>query len=308
MKRLAAVYAAVFAVGCSSSGDGGSSSSSSGGNAGASSSSSSSGGSSSSNAASSSGGGSSSVDCDVVPTPASSSGGSSSSAPPPQWGCVGRTCWATPATQTIDQLFVVKDFISGDVLTGMTVKGCPRTDETCANALVSGTSDAQGRVTLTLPMTPGLGFDGFLEVTGSTIVPTYYYLYPYLVAGGATYSLPIIAPNTQGIFALALGTQVDPTKGHLGLSFRDCAGNQAPGVQFTSNLSDAGTIRNYIISRFPSATATATDADGVGGFVNVPPGTATITANLTGQTQVMATANAFVRAGYITFVNLLPSP
>lgn len=56
------------------------------------------------------------------------------------------------------------------------------------------------------------------------------------------------------------------------------------------------------------AAGTATDATGVGGFINVPPGTRLITARPAGLTQPSSSFHIQVAAGVVTETQMYPMP
>ena len=81
----------------------------------------------------------------------------------------------------------------------------------------------------------------------------------------------------------------------------------AEGVHIWSADSDANTRAFYVIQKIPTATATVTDASGQGGFINLRAGSASISGTLSDGTKI-GTVTILVRAGTITYTNMLPSP
>ena len=89
----------------------------------------------------------------------------------------------------------------------------------------------------------------------------------------------MLSPGVQSALNSTLGVTADPTRGSLNLSMEDCNQMSALGVHFTAAPADGATAY-YSIASAVSGTADATDTSGNGGFINLSPGTLTLTASL----------------------------
>jgi hypothetical protein len=71
-------------------------------------------------------------------------------------------------------------------------------------------------------------------------------------------------------FAQATGTTLDPARGHFAVNATDCIFGPAAGVSFAADVTDAETKGFYLLDYVPVVTQMATDASGIGGFINLP--------------------------------------
>jgi hypothetical protein len=196
---------------------------------------------------------------------------------------------------------------NGKALPGIVIRGCAKLDVVCANPIVASvTTDAEGNAKLGIPA----GFDGYLELTGPSIVPALWYFSPLPDAQAAprSYNVGLLSPASFSQIAATVGASIDDTAGHSFNFALDCAqsyGTFGSGVSFTPSATRTGTRSFYLINGLPSTTATTTDGSGVGGFVNLKPGVVTVTADLAGQRT--GSVSVLIRAGVITYSPIAPS-
>ena len=196
---------------------------------------------------------------------------------------------------------------NGKPLPGIVIRGCAKLDVVCANPIVASvTTDADGNAKLAIPA----GFDGYLELTGPSIVPALWYFSPLPDAEAAprSYNVGLLSPASFSQIAATVGASIDDTAGHSFNFALDCArsyGTFGSGVSFTPSATRTGTRSFYLINGLPSTTATTTDGSGVGGFVNLKPGVLTITGDLAGQRT--GSVSVLIRAGVITYSPIAPS-
>lgn len=227
------------------------------------------------------------------------------------WGCLGSTSAVAPAEAAVTVTMSFYDPVTpspgraGKPLEGVSVRGCARLDVTCTRPVVgSVTSDAQGNAPLRLPG----GFDGYLEISGPTIVPALWYFAP-LPQGDGQYTVGLLSEASFNQIAQTVGATIDPNAGHTFNFALDCArtyGAFGAGVSFTSDATAPATRGFYLIDGLPSTTATSTDSSGIGGFVNLKPGVLTLASNLGGQR--IGSVSVLIRAGVITYSPIAPSP
>jgi hypothetical protein len=209
----------------------------------------------------------------------------------------------------------VIDVVSGQPISGADVSICRFLDPTCGAPLTSGRSDSAG--TVALPVTSSgfntLAADSFAQVTSSSIVPTLYFLgYPV-----SEPQAPIAQPYVLTVSPNAIPTFFAPetwdmTLGWVQFGVFDCYGLGAAGAKVTIDSTDPR-IRPFYFqtlgsSLVPSFTATSTDKSGYGGFLNVPPGTVTLTADPMGLGKPSSHAHVLVRPGTFSQYFMFPTP
>jgi hypothetical protein len=201
-------------------------------------------------------------------------------------------------------------------VTGLTAKLCDKRDVGCNQPRQSGITDANGEFKFRVP-TAGGGFDGYLRVdsslafctdteafggvAGATLcsvtspqcdlahpdercyvtlfAPAMLFFNPPILRD-VERPLPLQMFPSSGLPAViaAAGIQIDPAGGSLFLQALDCDGAPASGVSFEVAQHRDVVQPLYVDNGVVSSTATHTDATGVGGFVGVPPGFATVIA------------------------------
>ena len=228
--------------------------------------------------------------------------------------CLGSVSWPAPASgakYTVTWTFV--DFDSGSPLVGLTVKVCPRTDPTCATPSATTTSDAKGTATLTANATAD-GWDSYVDISGTDIVPTLAYQWfnaPSVVYGTGKTSAVIFSKATfSGLVGVA-GATLDPTRGGIVFQALECNNYGLATLQVTCDLADAKTATSYVVgtgSALPSTTATSTDFHGEAALLNVQPGNAKLTATFGAAKKPYGKYDVPVRAGYVTSLQIVPSP
>jgi hypothetical protein len=202
--------------------------------------------------------------------------------------------------QPLNQSVKVTDLASGLVPPGVTVRACSQPDIDCLMPLTERVPlDDEGWVTLPLYE----GFDGYIEIEGETIVSTL-----LIYADPLTVEIQVdpepFAVVTRALLprlSLATGVQQDPNLGLVHLRMFDCQRVAAPGVTFSINQEDAW--RWYFVGELPTSLADETTESGLGGFINVRPGIALVSAELRGSPIALASdESVFVRAGWMTGV------
>jgi hypothetical protein len=183
------------------------------------------------------------------------------------WRCVTPESVATidadlvmPAQQSvrINQSFQFLTLGTGIVPASSSVRVCSRADVNCEQPLADGfTLDADGWVTLPL----FVGFDGYVEIRAEGVLPTMLYVGEPLQRA--------ILPGVSG----ATGTVQNDTSGLLVIRVFDCEDVSASGVSFSQRQEG---VEWYYVDGLPSSLANETGSEGLGGFINTPPGVSTI--------------------------------
>jgi hypothetical protein len=187
------------------------------------------------------------------------------------------------------------------------VRACGIADPVCSAPLTSFvTADSNGIIELPLFH----GFAGYVEVTSDVTVPLLAFFASTLTANTSTiFEEPVprtlVQPSALVGLADVNGIDIDPTAGYIGIFSLNCSGRLTENVEF-SMANQGQAVRFYFANNFPTIALEATTTDGVGGFVNVPGGAATVSANRVGTGELVRTATLFVRPGWGSTILLGP--
>ncbi|MFI5296764.1 MAG: hypothetical protein ACHREM_01590 [Polyangiales bacterium] len=227
--------------------------------------------------------------------------------------CLGSVVWSTPASgATYTLTWKLLDFSTGKPVSGLTVKLCPRTDPTCATPTTSATSDASGSVIFTTNAAKD-GWDSYVDITGAGYTSTIEYQWaPNIAAAYAkgTFSVSVFSTSTFSSLLAVTGVTLDSTRGSVLFAGLDCAGYNLGGLVVSESLADTSSTIAYVSGAggLPSKTATATDYHGSGAILNVQAGASTLTVTSGTSATAYGTFAVPVRAGYLTGVELAPTP
>lgn len=225
----------------------------------------------------------------------------------PEWCCLGAVAYPLPAAATIDLGVRAVAFVTGSNLEGLTVKACAAADTACASPVAQGISDAEGKLTLTVP-TGDVGFEGFFDVTGSTIRPALVFPFPPPAQDEGDVTVQLVTNAIYPLLQTSVSFTPDPARGDLVVLATDCNANQAPGVQVAASTADAGSVAIYVVGMAPSLDATETDPSGVAGWFNLPAAPVAISATRAIDAAPIGTISVFVRPGSITYTTIPPTP
>jgi hypothetical protein len=189
-------------------------------------------------------------------------------------------------------------------LPGTAIEACDARDPFCQNPVTPEVmTDARGIAHLFVPGS----FTGFYGILRSDSYPTLYYA-GRLLAGEPHVTYPV-APDNYALSAVLSLNGVVPNRdpnvkqGLMVLTAYDCLDRAASGVTFELTNSTAP-LTFYIHNHIPSSTASETDSEGTGGFVDAPEGITDFVSNLPNGHRL--TGSVFVRAASGTFVDVRP--
>ncbi len=186
---------------------------------------------------------------------------------------------------------------------GVTMIGCAPLDPFCANPVTPpAVSDDGGLVTFSLTG----AFTGFFHGTSPGVVPFTFFPGQWLTGvKEARYFTSSLTPSDEGLLNLSLGNSVNLDAGSgLGEVFiiiYDCVDHAVPGVKLTLSRSESDTLPFYLASGVPSTTAGVTDAEGVGGALNMPEGSLKATATLAATGMTLGSVTVYVHGGELTY-------
>ena len=222
--------------------------------------------------------------------------------PDPRWSCLGvRAAPAAeegpPATLTIR----VRELRGPAGVSRVNARVCNKLDLECNQPRSEIVGEDDG--TLRLPVF--VGFDGFVDLSAAGKLPGRYYVYPPVHGDREVPYLPMIGPLELAQFAAVNGLTIDPGRGHLFVGAYDCQGRPAAGVRLWSDYLSPETETFYLINSLPTKLATATDATGRGGFLNLQAGTFLFT-GMTPDGRQIAQVSLIVRERVLTYATLAP--
>jgi hypothetical protein len=191
-------------------------------------------------------------------------------------------------------------------VTDATARSCQKIDTLCENPVASDFhSDSDGILTVVLEK----HFDGYLEISApGKLSPVLYFFYPPVDEDRTAPFVPLVSFEAYQTLAKQVNTGIDVTRGAAIALGYDCQKSTAPGIQFTVDDADETTLPFFMQKGLPSVTATETDSSGQGGFINVQPGSRLFTATLRESGAHIGTVSVLVRAPYITYTTMVPTP
>jgi hypothetical protein len=225
--------------------------------------------------------------------------------------CLGTLVVPPAPSPTADLSVLAFDLFQGNVVEGAAVKACAANDVNCAAPLAQGVTDAGGSATLTVP-TPGLGFDGYFEITApGYAVNLAYYNFPLGKTGD--YALAYLASEASIVSGFVGSPVADPTRGMIIAAAFDCDFNSHGGSVFSIASSDASTVLGHGLPTFSAATLSADVADPAltsspgGGMLalNVPVGITNVAATAYDGTPI-GNRDVVFRAGALTTLLIGP--
>jgi hypothetical protein len=222
--------------------------------------------------------------------------------PNPKWRCEPVPLPEPGATT--DLTLPIIDALQLTLIPNVPVVACTKLDYMCSQPVTKATTNMDGEAKITVPA----NFAGYVQSTErSDYNNGLYFLPPQLPPDGRLRNFPLIRSGvTLNALAAALGSTLDPTRGHIMLVAEDCMGNALPGISFTTPQADAKTIQFYIRDQVPQTGLKDTPPEGDGGFLNLPVGTALVVAKDVKTGIELATVTTLLRAGFISMTYIRP--
>lgn len=228
------------------------------------------------------------------------------------WSCVGGVSWPFAKSSTQTATLTLTDATTGAPLQGVVAKSCDRSDEVCASPFGTGTTDAQGKVTLALPptSTAGFGFHGYFDLAPPGGLPYLVFTAAPLSEPDAQLATAMLSMSAFQDLAATVGATLDPSRGHIAAEATDCLLVPASNVVIAASGGiDAQTKLYYYGTASLDPAATATSLSGLAFLFNVPT-TGLVTVQVTPR-PLGRTSSAevlFARAGALSVVAAPPSP
>ena len=218
----------------------------------------------------------------------------------PKWGCIGKVePLASGEMNTLSSRLL--DLITNQPATNITVKLCNKYDAPCEAPINTPVPDADGVVTVTIPSE----LEAYLDVQGPDYYPTIAFLDH--VAQDKNEVVYIIPTGIVEALAVTADVTLDESKGILLGRMTDCTLAPTAGASVSVFPTDKET-RFYTINNTATPDASQTDSAGNSGFINVSPGTVTMTGTVGPMGKTFGTVSTLIRSGTITAQILRPTP
>jgi hypothetical protein len=150
-----------------------------------------------------------------------------------------------------------------------------------------------------------LGLQGYLALAAPGYVPAYFYWgFPFSASQYSAYDRALFTPAALQNILAELGVTENGSRGTLIVSPVDCVGGFGSGVEVAVSTAD-GQTRAFTTM---GVETNITDSAGVIVFLNVPPGTATVTTTPSAIARVSGHTEVIIRAGTETLVLAEPTP
>ena len=222
--------------------------------------------------------------------------------PNPTWACLTQPPEPTNSVTVTVELKTL-DLISKEIIPGVRLTLCAKMDATCQSPIgKTYESNQAGMIKVDMPV----GFDGYFQTEGDGLYPMLFFP-PSTRQQRAPGMLPMVKANFFGTMFSQVGGPVAADRTVIMTTALDCEGKPAAGMVLTADVADDRTVGYVIQGGLPSRTATATDGDGSGGFVNIKPGNAVITSTMASTNQKIGMVGVQTRTGYITMVLVMPN-
>jgi hypothetical protein len=222
------------------------------------------------------------------------------------WRCLGNVVRPASEARMVSLTLRVVEALTTQAPADLQAKFCSKLDVDCSHPLAGASFvDQAGRLVAQVQA----GFDGYIELSSSATLPALFFVtLPVWQDTVIENVVPLLsAESFQGI-ASALGTALDLEQlGDVFALTSDCAGVPAAGVRFEVDRETATTKRYYMVNNVPVGSATATDAAGSGGYLNLEAGFTSITGFVASSGARIGEAGFIVRAGAVSYPLILPS-
>lgn len=234
----------------------------------------------------------------------------------PVWGCLGKAppLAASEPAAPVDYRVGFINVVSRGELSELGLKACASSDRDC-KAPLAGSETKTGTDGIATVRVHS-GFRGFLEIGTSPdiedLVPSLLYVQPVpdkaRPEGYPTDIWGLVTKSSFAFIAASADKEVKKGYGHVFFHASDCSGKPASGVTVRAEPIAADTFIYYLdAAGSPGLTQTSTEDLGIGGYLNLPPGTTTLTYTRFDGARI-GSDEVIVREDQITYVRPFPSP
>jgi hypothetical protein len=198
---------------------------------------------------------------------------------------------------------IAQDMVTRKLLAKVDVKLCRKLEPNCNNPVGTSQTDDNGETTFEVAADFAAGW---VWLTRDDLMPASYFFHPPIDRNG-TVTVNLATPTVVNLLITeGLKKTFMPERGLVLLSTENCLGQAAAGVALEAASEDASITRWYSVGEFPNILATATDAQGFGGFINVPAEPLEVTGRLEANGRKVGTVGLNIKAGAISESRMVP--
>ena len=195
--------------------------------------------------------------------------------------------------------------LSNEPAPGVGAKVCSRPDQGCAAPLESTSTKADGLLTANA----SVGFEGFFEINDPQYTKTLFMLNPPLAKDVRLPATPLVVDFlVQSYARMLLGAPNEADLGYMLIRATDCKLAYLKGMTVELSVMHAKTKRFFVTENTPRVDIVATTEEGAMGFFNVPTGSVVVTLNEQATGRRLGSSSVIVRAGWLSYIYLTPSP
>ncbi len=224
----------------------------------------------------------------------------------PLWGCLGdfQPPAPEPGGKVAYHYRIELAVNAGQPPPGLTVKLCGLLDFNCDSPLPLDDPDAEGNVLFELDA----DVEAYLDIAATDLKPTRAYLpSPPVVMPPKEKVIRVVRDMEFANIVATSGKSYDPTRGTVILLTVDCNDDRAAGVRLETDDKDVDSIPYYFKGQLPNFTATETDLQGAGGWVNLPVGLVNARAFHAATGKAIGSASFESRANALAYVPIGPT-
>lgn len=215
--------------------------------------------------------------------------------------CEGTAARGSVSTKPAKVTLRLQDIVTDKPPVGATCRLCRKLDVDCEVPLTRDiASGPDGSVSLDVMP----GFNGYLETASANFGTGLHFFDPAIDHDQELGTIELLSVPTATQLAVHTGAAFSNDRGLLLLRAVSCEGVPMDAVQYGMGDVDAMRTTYYSVDGLPSTSATETDRDGYGGFVNVAPGVAAVTVQDTAKSITQRTISLLVRPGTVTYARL----
>lgn len=229
----------------------------------------------------------------------------------PVWGCVGHVVEPVPDTSKKLSLSIRLVYaIDRSPVTKATIDICDKLDVDCTGKNPDYPKGLSPGADGMLKANVVEGFDGFVRIADTSLMDSRVYVGRPIVTAPKVKEVRLLRPSDYGGLAALAGLTADATRGSAIFLALDCKGDPASGVQFKSSNADKKSSEFYLVNQsFATPPAvSATDVDGFGGYLNLPPGAAVARSYQKAGGVYVGESSYQVLANTISYVQVAPTP
>jgi len=222
------------------------------------------------------------------------------------FGCMKRSKPIADPSMKVTFAVPLYSILDNVPVDAVTAKVCSRPDQMCAAPSETVTTSASDGV---LTANASVGFEGFFEISDSRYTKTLFMLNPPLAKAVRLPPTPLVVDFlVAGYARTLLGGPNEPDLGLMLIRATDCRLSYLKGMTAELGTLNPKTKRFFVSENTPRDDIDSTTEEGALGFFNVPTGSVIVTLYEKSSGKKIGASSLVVRAGWLTYIYLTPSP